>query len=243
MKNLKRIPYVALVVTLLFTSCAKQDIMPYQANPAVNFVSKTAEYSFLGNPEDDYVQEIEVQIMGGAADRDRRFNVEVIQDSLTTATAQQYEILEGVVKAGEFKGKLYLKLLKSAQLDTSKVSLHLGSTNSDDFRKGNTESVDFTVTWTNKVIVPAWTYYRYFFTAKASTAAYRAIVESTGVKKFTVQDYIAVGPTGAEALGTQFGDYVMQWNKDNPGHPLRHDDGDLAGEEIVPIYYTRSKFD
>ncbi|WP_162426104.1 DUF4843 domain-containing protein [Pontibacter pudoricolor] len=243
MKNLKLIPFAALVVTLLFTSCAKQDIMPYQADPAVNFVSKTVEYSFLGNPEGEYVQEIEVQVMGQAADHDRRFNVEVIQDSLTTATPQQYEIVEGLVKAGEFKGKLYVRLLKSPALDKDKVSLHLRITNSDDFQKGNTESVDFTVAWTNKVIVPAWTYYRYFFTAKASTAAYRAIVESTGVKTFTVRDYIAVGPTGAQALGTQFGDYVKQWNKDNPDNPLRHDDGVLAGELIVPIYYTHSKFD
>lgn len=243
MKNLKLLPYVALVVTLLFTSCDKQDIMPYQANSAVNFISKTVEYSFLGNPEDEYVQEIDVQIIGQATDRDRHFNVEVIQDSLTTATPQQYEIVEGVVKAGEFKGKLYVKLLKSPALDNDKVSLHLRISNSGDFQRGNTESVDFTVVWTNKVIVPAWTYYRFFFTAKASTAAYRAIVESTGVKTFTVQDYLAVGATGAQALGTQFGDYVKQWNKDNPDNPLRHDDGDLAGEEIVPIYYTHSKFD
>jgi len=242
-KNLKLISFVALVGTLLFTSCAKQDIMPFQANSAVNFINKTTEYSFLGNPEDEHIQEIEVRIMGDATDSDRRFNVEVIQDSLTTASAQQYEIMEGIVKAGEFKGKLYVKLLKSPALDHDKVSLHLRISNSDDFKKGNTESVDFTVFWTNKVIVPAWTYYRYFFTAKASTAAYRAIVESTGVKTFTVQDYIAVGPTGAQALGTQFGDYVMQWNKDNPDNPLRHDDGDLAGQEIVPIYYTHSKFD
>ena len=228
---------------MVFTACEQQDIMPFQAESAVNFVSKSTEYSFIRNPENEWVQEIDVRIMGNAADHDRHFAVDVIQDSLTTATAEQYQIMGGLVKAGEYTGKLSIKLFKSEQLDTAKVSLHVRMKDSEDFRKGNLESSDFTVVWTNKVIVPAWTYYRYFFTATASTAAYRAIVLSTGVTQFSVRDYLAVGPTGAEALGTQFGDYVKQWNKDHPDNPLRHDDGAKAGEEIVPVYYTKTKFE
>lgn len=227
----------------LLTSCAEEEIMPFAAAPAVNFGTEKMEYSFLGNAEGEYVQEVEVAIIGNAADHDREFNVEVVNDSLTTATPDQYQVLGGVVEAGQYAGKLRVKLLNSAQLDTAIVSLHLRLAASNDFRKGNLEAEEVTLYWTNKVIVPSWTYYRYFFTAKASTAAYRAIVESTGATTFTLNDYRALGPTGAQALGTKFGDYVKQWNLDHPDNPLRHDDGDLAGEKIVPIYYTHSKYD
>ncbi|ARS36008.1 DUF4843 domain-containing protein [Pontibacter actiniarum] len=243
MKNAKTILSAALLVAMLFTSCTKEEIMPFQAEPAVHFASESVEYTFLGNPEGAYVQEVDVTVLGNKAAYDRQVNVEVMSDSLTTASPGQYELLGGVVKAGEFTGKLRVKLFNSEQLDTVKVMLHLRIAESEDFRKGNRESVDMTLAWTNKVIVPSWSYYRYFFTAKASTAAYRAIVEATGVTTFTASDYRALGATGAQALGTKFGDYVKQWNLDNPGNPLRHDDGELAGEEIVPMYYTHSKFD
>ena len=243
MKKLTLIPYLALSLMLVFASCDKQAIAPFMAEPAVNFTSKSTEYSFLTNPGDDHVQEIEVHIVGNTTDYERKFNVQVINDSLTTARPDQYEIIGGVVKPGQFKGKLSIRLFKSPELDKDKVSLHLKLVDSGDFKKGNIEMNDFTIAWTNKVIVPAWTYYRFFFTATASTAAYRAIVESTGVTVFALKDYQAVGPVGAEALGTKFGDYVMQWNKDNPDNPLLHDDGTKAGEKIVPIYYTRSKFE
>lgn len=243
MKNSKFILSVGLLVSVLLASCTKEEIMPFEAAPAVNFATKSVEYSFLGNPESAYVQDVEVKILGNATDYDRQVKVEVINDSLTTATPEQYEILGGVVEADAFTGKLRVKLLNSEQLNTEKVSLHLRITDSEDFSVGNRESVDFTVAWTNKVIVPSWSYYRYFFTAKASTAAYRAIVESTGATTFTINDYRALGAAGAQALGTKFGDYVKQWNLDHPNNHLKHDDGDLAGEEIVPIYYTHSKFD
>jgi len=243
MKKIKFIPNLALMVIMFLAGCAEEDIMPFKAEPAVNFVSKSVEYSFLTNPADEYIQEIEVRIIGDTADYERTFNVEVINDSLTTASTNQYEIVGGVVPAGAFTGKLLIKLLKSEQLNTDKVSLHVRLVDSEDFKKGNIEANDFTVAWTNKVVVPAWTYYRFFFTATASTSAYRAIVQSTGVTQFTVRDYAAVGAAGAEALGTQFGDYVKQWNKDHPDNHLKHDDGARAGQDIVPVYYTHSKFD
>jgi hypothetical protein len=114
---------------------------------------------------------------------------------------------------------------------------------SADFEVGTVEANQFVLKWTDQVIVPAWTFYRFFFTSQPSTAAYRAIVESTGITQFTIQDYLAVGPAGAEALGRVFGDYVKEHNLQNPDNPLRHDDGPLEGELIEPIYYTQSKYD
>lgn len=228
---------------LFLSSCKKEDIMSFQAKPAVNFVGQTTEYSFMSNPENEYVQEVDVRILGDTVDYDRHFSAEVVKDSLTTARDDQFEIIGGVVKAGEFTGKLSVKLRNAPELSTTKIAVKLKLTDSEDFKAGNIELSTFVVTWSNQVVVPSWTYFRYYFTAVASTSAYRAIVVSTGLTRLTAADFRVMQAAGAEALGTKFGDYVMQWNKDHPNDHLKHDDGTRAGQDIVPLYYTHSKFD
>jgi len=241
--RLKCAIFIALIAMSL-VSCEKDEIDTFSAEQAINFTSLNTDYSFLGNPNNFHTQEIEVRILGSAEDRDRFFNVEVVNDTTTTATTDQYEILNGVVKAGEFTGKLTLKLNKTTQLDTTSVNVNLKIIDSPDFKAGNKEAINHKVLWTNKVIVPSWRYYSFFFCRTQSTLCYRIVVETTGLTTFTSTDYRNIGgPAGAEALATAFGDYVKQWNLDNPNNKLRHDDGALAGELIVPLYYTKSKYD
>ncbi|WP_420477460.1 DUF4843 domain-containing protein, partial [Noviherbaspirillum sp. ST9] len=181
--------------------------MSFQAKPAVNFVGQTTEYSFMSNPENEYVQEVDVRILGDTVDYDRHFSAEVVKDSLTTARDDQFEIIGGVVKAGEFTGKLSVKLRNAPELSTSKIAVKLKLIDSEDFKAGNIELSTFVVTWSNQVVVPSWTYFRYYFTAVASTSAYRAIVVSTGLTRLTAADFRVMQAAGAEALGTKFGDY------------------------------------
>lgn len=237
-----------LLVLVIFSGCQKEEITSFQAPGAVNFDRMAnlynVQYSFLTNPANEYLQEIPVQIIGNPVDQDRTFKVEVVRDSLTTATDDQFEIVGGTVKAGEFNGKLTIRLLKSPVLDNSMVSLKLKLVDSEDFKAGNVEAREFVVSWTNKVIVPVWNVYlRLFITPKGSTAAFRLFMQISGLTQFLAKDYVALGAAGTEALGTRYGDYIMQWNKDNPDNIMRHDDGPAAGQPIVPVYYTRSKFD
>lgn len=244
MKKIKYILNITLALMLLsFVACEEEQITSFEDYSAVNFVSKSIEYSFLGNAEGEYIQEANVRIMGNVRDYDRLFKVEVIKDTLTTASTDQFEIIDGVVNAGEFTGALSVKVLNSAVLDSTKVSIHLKIVDSEDFNKGNLETNELIITWSNKIVVPVWSYFKYFFCATASTSCYRAIVEATGYKKFTSTEYRAVGGDGAIAIGTTFGNYVKQWNLDHPNNHLKHDDGSLAGEEIIPKYYTKSLYD
>ncbi|WP_432714622.1 DUF4843 domain-containing protein [Pedobacter sp.] len=245
MKRLKNIFYIAATgLMLLQTSCKKDGISSFSGEAAVNFTSVVPlQYSFLGNPEDEYIQEIEVKIMGNTADYDRHFNAVAVEDGTTTAKSNQYQILGGVVKAGEYTGKLSIKLLNSEVLNTTTVNLKVKLVDAEDFKAGNLETREFTVGWTNQIVVPAWTYYRYYFTAVASNNAYRLIVETTGIKVLAAADFRLLGQITCEAMGTKFGDYVKQWNKDHPNDHLKHDTGTQAGQDIVPLYYTKSKFD
>lgn len=217
--------------------------MGFKADAAVNFNGSFVEYSFLGNPSNEYIQEIPVIIIGDTVNYDRHFKAEVVRDTSTTASDSQYEIIGGIVKAGEFTGTLSIKLRNSPELSTSSVSVKVKLIDSEDMKAGNVEANQYIVRWTNKIIIPSWTYYRVFFCSVSSTAVYRLIVQTTGLKTFPASQYVALGTAGAQALGTQFGDYVKQWNKDHPNDHLKHDDGTRAGQDIVPVYYTRSKFD
>lgn len=246
------IPFYLLSFVLLLGSCSQDEIPMFEGSNGITFLPDTESaavnsyeksYSFLGNSTGEFVQEVEVQIVGEASDTDRYFNVRVVTGDDTTATENQYEIIEGVVKANEYQGKLYVKLYNSAALDDTIVSISIELVDSPDFKIAAKETNSYKLEWTNKVLIPNWRYYSFFFTTKASTLAYRLVVQTTGLKVFTATDYRTIGADGVAVLATKFGDYVKQWNLDHPNDPLIHDDGDLEGQEIQPRYYTKSKYD
>lgn len=249
MKKINILFICIAVFSISFLSCKKQDLQPFNTSPAINFVKiekvDSIAYSFATNPTNEYIQELPVTIIGDSANVDRTFNVEVVNDPKTTALPAQYEILGGVVPAGKFTGKLSIRLLNSPALDTKMVSVKLRLIDSKDFKMGNIESSQFTVHWTNQIVLPSWSFYRYYFTSVGSNSVYRIILKTTGLASLTSAQHTAIGPAGVQAMATVFGDYVKQWNKDHPKEEdkLKHDSGTQKGLEIVPLYYTHSKFD
>ncbi|SFH12353.1 DUF4843 domain-containing protein [Pedobacter insulae] len=234
---------IMVMMGIVFLGCEKKDIAGFSAAPAVNFTSKSMVYSFLTNPQSEYIQNIEVQIMGNVADVDRTFSAEVINDSTTTATPDQYEVIGGVIPAGSLMGKLAVKIKNSTALNTKEVFLKLKLIDGLDLKAGTKENITYVLGWTNKIVVPTtWTYYNIFFATK-STQVYRLILQTTGIASLTAAQYSAMGGEAAAiAAGTKFGDYVKQWNLDHPNDQLKHDDGTAAGQVIVPKYYTKSKY-
>ncbi|SHF30336.1 protein of unknown function [Fodinibius roseus] len=236
---------VVLLGAAVFSGCEQEEIMSYDEEyTALNFTADSTTYSFLDNPEDEYVQEITLQVMGDSTGHDRPITLEIIEDSLTTAGSSDYDMMEGVVPAGQFTGVQSIRLYNSEKLDSSRVSLHFRVEDSGDFKPGNAESDDFLLTWTNEVVLPEWRWYSYFFCTEPSSTAYRIIVELTGFTELTRRDvYFDVGVSGMRALGREFGDYIKQYNQEHPDDPLRHEDGPREGELIEPIYYTQSEYD
>lgn len=239
----------------LLSGCEKSDPAAFSAEPAILFEygnthNRTAnirsiDYSFLVNPDDFTILKIPVVINGFPVDYDRPFEVEVLDDELTTATPDQYELLESVIHAGNMVDTLYVRLLKSEELENTVARIHLSVRENEHFKLGIAEKRLFRISWSNQAIMPTWgVYFRTFFSAVGSTQAYRIFVQITGLTNFLVADFRAVGQQpGAEVLGTRFGDYIKQWNLDHPDDILRHDDGASAGQPIVPVYYTRSLYD
>lgn len=234
MKTLKTI--LGLVLIVLLCSCNREELTGFSTPPAVNFVNDSTQYSFIQEPDDEHVVELPVFVIGDSASFDRFFNVEVLNDVETTASEGQYEIIEGIIPSGSFIGNLKVNVKKSPELDDNSIAIKLKVIDSDDFTAGAIESNQTKLIWTNKIVIPAWTYFRFFFTRNPSSRAYRIFIEVTGMTTFTLTDYRALGPTGAQALGKAYGDYIRAYNAANPGAPLVHDDGPNEGEEIVPVY-------
>jgi hypothetical protein len=228
-------------IAILFVSCKKSDPLSFSAAPAVNFVNQVSVYTFLGNSTGEKIHEIPVKIIGNAAEKDRSFGADIITDQ-TNAPANLYEILGGEVKAGAFEGVLKVKLKNAPALATSEVKLALRIKGTGELGSGNVESQVHTITWSDKVVIPTWTYYRVFFSSSSSTRVYKLIVEQTGLTTFTAAIYGSLQQSGAEALGVKFGNYVKQWNKDHPNDILVHDNGTAIGQPIVPIYWDKNLY-
>lgn len=228
-------------IAILMVSCKKSDPLSFSASPAVNFITTTSVYTFLGNSTGEKIQEIPVRIIGNATEKDRSFSADVITDQ-TNAPENLYEILGGEIKAGAFEGVLKVKLKNAPALATSEVKLALRIKGTGELGSGNVESQVHTITWSDKVVIPSWTYYRIFFTQTPSSRAYKLIVELTGLTTFPASVYSGLQQHGAEALGVKFGNYIKQWNIDHPNDILVHDDGAAVGQAIVPKYWDKNLY-
>lgn len=238
---MKLILHSIFYIMILLVSCKKSDPLSFSALPAVNFTITTSVYTFLGNSSGERIHEIPVRIIGDAAGKDRTFSADVITD-VTNAPANLYEIVGGEVKAGAFEGVLKVKLKNAPALATSEVKLAVKIKGNAELGSGNVESQVHTITWSDKIVIPAWTYYRIFFTQNPSSRAYKLIVELTGLTTFPAAVYSGMQQQGAEALGVKFGNYVKQWNIDHPGNILVHDDGVSVGQAIVPKYWDKNLY-
>jgi len=241
MKYLENILCI-LGLTIFLSGCEKSEPMSFNAKPAVVFDFRNAtdnkvSFSFLGKSGEVGEVRIPVIINGFPEDRDRPFEVEVVTDTITDATASDYKIESGIIHAGRMKDTLLLKVFKTAELETKVVNLYLRVKANEEFERGIKEKQYYQISWSNQAIMPTWgTYFRTFFSQVGSTRAYRIFVETTGLTNFAVADFRIYQQAGAEVLGKKFGDYIRSWNIANPNNKLVHDDGTSKGLEIVPKF-------
>lgn len=242
---MKNTIYTLLIAVLFisFFSCEKDEIMSYEGGFAINFLEDSTNYSFLANDDPYYIQEIKVRISGDTTDYERYFNVSVISDDFSQASTDRYEIVDGIIPAGEIEGILKIKLFSIKELPDTTFAINLKIEDTETFKVGNIENSTFKLKWTNKVVVPSWGYFKYFMCRTASTSCYLAILKSTGMTKFGRSELTQIGMEGAKVMGIKFGDYVKKWNLEHPNKKLVHSDGSKQGEEIVPLYYSKHLYD
>lgn len=248
-------------LSMIFASCEKEEVFTYNREAdGVFFVNDTSditpefilpiEYSFMNNPtlEFDTVY-IYTRVSGNTADYDRMFNVELVDGDITTGTADQYEILEGVVPAGSHIGTLPIVINKTEELKDDAYSLELKLVASEDFKNTDNHLFNAYLNYTALIAKPdLWDIYLYYWFGDFSRNYYGFIIEQLGTTEIAQylyeEDYgwLYYEDTGWYTFDEWMGYYpdpVMNGYKNfikialeeyeaTNGEPLKHNDGSVV---------------
>lgn len=245
-RQIKYSLFITISMFLLLNGCNKDDIMYYEGGGAVFFTKSIQNFSFMTNMEAEKdTMLVYVHLVGNPVDYDRPINIEVVNDSNTTATSSQYRILEGAkVAANDTFGNIYIEVYNPdfLDIDGKSLSVRIRIMENEYLKPGGfTDYFATTLRWTTDLVQPeTWRAMRFFFTSKYSTNVYRAIIASTGLTEFWYYEPDPV--TGYQldqyegwVYGKKFAEWIREYNESHDD-VYRHDDGEYAGEEIVPIH-------
>lgn len=227
----------AFVVTIVTVGCEEQDVVSFDTDlHAVNFELQEGkdapdlyEFSFTTHlGENEAEAEIGVFITGMPADYDREVKAEVVEES-STASPENYELLGGIVKAGEVSGKYRIRVKNRTELQTKYDTVTLRLVPTADFEVGNIENSQVTFRWSDQVIKPdCWAIISLMVMPVFSPNAMKALMAATGKTEF-YYGQIVDGEArydmdivnGTYKLMLQL--YLEQYEKEH-GEPLLHDD-------------------
>ncbi len=184
--NSLKIVSLALIAgaAILSGGCSQDDLSAYATkDSAVYFPSNNQSYSFIDTPDAEYADvEIKLNIIGPMADYDRPVAVEVNEET-TTATAGQYTVLGGLVKAGATSGTVTVRVNNDKQaLAQGDLALGLRLLGNDQFSTdidpetdlpvtgGALVSTEAVLTWSNDIKMPEYMLQRNFLRYVSYTA-------------------------------------------------------------------------
>ncbi len=183
MKKIKILLYMFAVGTLLLSGCKKDDIDRYSADDSsICFETNFKEVSFIDTPELEYLDvEIPVVLVGPSVDYDREISYTVLGET-TTATQQQYQILDARIEAGAMSGYIKVRVMNDrAVLEEGTLELEL-QIEPNDRLAVDLKSRQFSVytpfttaklSWTNQILMPSWLLQGNFLRYISHTALYR----------------------------------------------------------------------
>lgn len=223
------------VVILALTACSVDDFT-YQDTARVRLEgpeiyaagTDSLTFSFVTYSSDtqEKVMDIDVLIMGNAADYDRTAAIQVVADK-TTATTDLYELpLTVTVPAGEVKGTLPVTLKRSEVLQTKEARLCIEVAATSDFQVGVEEQKRFTLIWNDILTMPTnWDDLEEFFGSYSNTK-YRFMIEnSDGITEF---DADTMSWAQLQSYKMKFQNALNDYNDAHPGNPLRDENGVLV---------------
>lgn len=247
MKNVKyKIIFLSLSLILFcsFYSCEQIETMTYKQNAGLSFYGQAfTDFTFFDTPgQKSYIVNVKVVTLGDSANYDRKVTMEMWKGdgkkNNTTASADKYEVLEGVIPAGKFEGIVPVKVFSFPDMDNKIDTIFFKLVPNDDFPLAGYENGSFKLTITNKIIKPSnWGSLTYYIGNPFSTSWYRFILN---VIENDYIPYPSAREGDVEWSYNEMLSYVgliksklLKYNMANPENPLTHDDGTNAGEPVV----------
>lgn len=247
MNRIKKTLVLGVLTLASLNSCKKEEIPYFTGENSANFWLHSLNHSLFGAtsvelPQDTIV--LSLSIVGKMADYDRVVKAVVDEDApgtaeaqrLTTATPNQYKILDGIVPANKLKGEIKVVVKNDDILATKEdLKLRIKMVDNKDFKVGLKENYYINLKWSRLILQPStWNGMRFFFCATYSTRVYKIFMEVTGLKQFYYYEGLVSAAEGS-VMGTNFAKRVRELSEQQ-GSPLLHDDGPSKGLPIIPIY-------
>jgi len=232
---------IVLAGIMLMTACKKEEVKLYQdTDPSLYFTLSAYSYSFMTDLDStSRTIYLPVKLSGDLKDYDRTFNMQVVNDTNTTANKDWYELKEGRLPKGSVNGTIPIVLKRNAVIDTTIIKLKLALTPSSTLDTMPGASIQ--ISWTGKVIQPInWNWLRYYFGTPFSTAWYKFIIKATGKSSFPYSPTLARTDPATwsmtypqiQAYSLQVKEALQAYNAAHPDSPLTHDDGLYKGQLV-----------
>lgn len=172
MKKMRYTIYLMLLgMFLLPTACTTDDIDTFVPENYIYFNVDTEDdetypslsytFTYMDESVKDTTFEIPVKLAGRFLDKDAAFVWQVLNDTVTTATANvHYKILENekqYIAAGESEGVAKIGLLRVDEMKEKSFDLVLQLVSNDNFSVGPVDKIKVTIT--DQLVKPDWWVY------------------------------------------------------------------------------------
>lgn len=233
-----------MLLIIVCNGCEKAETTGYIGRPGVYFNGNAFSYSFTEKPGTlvDTVL-LPVLVSGRVEDYDRTIRAVAVPDS-TTATDDMFRLLDGTVKAGEETGLLPFEVRYVSELDDTTVVVKVQLVENDDFQELDLAFPSCKVSFTARIIKPFnWSELEGFF-GPYSTAWWKFIMEKLGCSSLPYWDMWSPIPNpDPDKYNMSYYEManiqqlirleLQEYNKNSAAGPLKHDDGEFAGQEVV----------
>ena len=244
--TMNKIIIVGLMLAML-ASCDKEDIMRYDRSRAgIEFDEDEVYYSFKTSFKTVDTVDIPFSLVGYTEDWIRHAEFTIVADS-TTATTDEYQIIDAIVEPNAYEGNLRVKVENKVGDNFQDARVYFEIADGQDFCPGMDEHKYCALYLTNTLVRPnSWgSWQERYFLGTYSTAYYQFIIEVTGETEFPYPNAIADYNDG-EVWNSAYKDAFLanlekelKARNERVGSPLLHDDGTAAGKEvIIGMYYT-----
>lgn len=236
------------LLSCFWVACDKEDIMRYdRERAAIEFGRSSYAYSFKQTSRMVDTVEISFDLVGYPENWERNAEFVIIADS-TTATSQEFRILDAIVKPGEYTGNLRIEVKNEVGDDFQDVRIYFEVAQGKDFIPGIATRKNCFLYLTNNLVRPgSWdNWIERYRLGNYSTAYYQFIIEVTGETEFPIRSVIP-GYNKDEKWSAAYTEAFLanlkkelKARNEREKEVLLHDDGVAEGKEVVVGKYYQN---
>lgn len=246
-----RITAILAVIALIF-GCQKSDIPLYSGvSPTLYFTNSSTVYTFTENLNNvelgaDTI-DIPVSLSGISEEYDRVFTTSFnLEDTLSTFEEGMLDVIECVVPANEFYGRMRIKINYSSALDDTIYVARINITANENFPEINLLYSTYSFSFGNMFTEPEnWSYLDNYF-GYYSNSWYQYILQITGLTSLPYKYYKGASQSGISteeaerwpmtyfeviSYASQVRDSLNRYNELH-AEPMTHLDGEYMGEAV-----------